>query len=36
LRAATKARVAEVKPDQLDHGELDTLATTHHREESGH
>jgi len=32
LRAATKARVAEVKPDQLDHGELDTLATTHHRE----
>jgi hypothetical protein len=32
LRATTKARVAEVKPDQLDRGELDTLATTHHRE----
>jgi hypothetical protein len=33
LRAATKARVAEVKPNQLDQAELDALATTHHREE---
>ena len=33
LRATTKARVAEVKPDQLDRAELDALATAHHREE---
>lgn len=34
LRAATKARVAEVKPDQLDRDELGTLSTAHHREEA--
>ena len=33
LRATTRARVAAVAPDQLDQGSLDTLATTHHREE---
>lgn len=33
LRATTRARVAEVAPDQLDLGALGTLATTHHRED---
>ena len=32
LRATTKARVAEVAPDQLDLGDLGSLAETHHRE----
>ncbi len=32
LRATTRARVAEVTPDQLNAGDLDTLAATHHRE----
>lgn len=32
LRATTRARVAEVAPDQLDLGALGTLAVTHHRE----
>jgi len=32
LRATTRAKVAEVAPDQLDRADLDTLAATHHRE----
>jgi hypothetical protein len=32
LRATTRARVAEVAPDQLDRAALGTLATTHRRE----
>jgi hypothetical protein len=33
LRATTRARVAEVAPDQLDRAALGTLATSHQREE---
>jgi len=33
LRATTRARVAEVSPDQLDQGALGSLATGHRREE---
>ena len=32
LRATTRARVAEVPPGELDPTDLDTLASTHHRE----
>jgi hypothetical protein len=32
LRATTKARAAEVAPDQLDQGDLDSLAVAHGRE----
>lgn len=32
LRATTRARVAEVAPDQLDSSALSSLATAHHRE----
>ena len=32
LRATTRARVAAVRPDQLDQGQLGTLASTHRRE----
>jgi hypothetical protein len=33
VRARTRARVAQVTPDQLDRAKLGTLATSHHREE---
>ena len=32
LRATTKARVAEVPPDDLSQDDLGALASTHHRE----
>jgi hypothetical protein len=32
LRATTRAKVAEVAPDQLNPADLDTLAATRHRE----
>lgn len=35
LRATTKARVAEVAPDQLDAVDADALAATHRREQDG-
>lgn len=35
LRAVTKARVAQVNPDQLRPVEMDTLAGTHRREDAG-
>ncbi len=34
LRAATRARVASIAPDQLGHAELETLAETHRREDA--
>jgi hypothetical protein len=34
LRAATRARVAAIAPDQLGHAELQALAETHHREDA--
>jgi hypothetical protein len=34
LRAATRARVAAISPDQLSHTELETLAESHHREDA--